>query len=49
MEMSQTKMSFFQSGEQEGKIGPIWGLAPMGKRGRCRKVVWESKYGRNIM
>jgi hypothetical protein len=26
----QTKMSFFKSGEQEGKIGPIWVLVPVG-------------------
>jgi hypothetical protein len=24
------KMSFFQTWEQEGKIGPVWGLALVG-------------------
>jgi hypothetical protein len=26
----QTKMSFIKNGEQEGKTGPVWGLAPVG-------------------
>jgi hypothetical protein len=26
----ETKMSFFKTGEQEGKTGPVWGLAPEG-------------------
>jgi hypothetical protein len=26
----QTKMSFFNKGEEKGKIVPVWGLGPVG-------------------
>jgi hypothetical protein len=29
--LKQTKIPFFKNTEQEGKIGPIWGLVPVGK------------------
>jgi hypothetical protein len=28
--LKQTKMSFFKNGEQEGKIGSVWGLVLVG-------------------
>jgi hypothetical protein len=38
-------MSFFRNGEQEGKTGPTWGLAPIErediKKGRRREDVVE--------
>jgi hypothetical protein len=40
-------MSFFKTGEQEGKTGPIWGLAPVGGGGykeRCRRVNMVEYY-----
>jgi hypothetical protein len=33
----QTKMSFFP-GEQEGKTGPVWGLAPVEGGGYKERV-----------
>jgi hypothetical protein len=27
--LKQIKMPFFKNGEQEGKTGPVWGLAPV--------------------
>jgi hypothetical protein len=33
-------MPFFHNGEQEGKTGPVWGLAPVGGGG-CKERVWE--------
>jgi hypothetical protein len=29
--LKQTKMSSFKNREQEGKTGPVWGLAPVGR------------------
>jgi hypothetical protein len=28
--LTQTKMYFSKSREQEGKAGPVWGMVPMG-------------------
>jgi hypothetical protein len=29
--LKQTEIPFFKNREQEGKTGPVWGLAPMGE------------------
>jgi hypothetical protein len=31
-------MSFFKNGEQEGKTGPVWDLAPVGGVGYKERV-----------
>jgi hypothetical protein len=31
-------MYFFKNGEQEGKTGPVWGLAPVGRAGYKESV-----------
>jgi hypothetical protein len=31
--LKQTQMPFFKNGEQEGKIGPVWGLGTVGGEG----------------
>jgi hypothetical protein len=36
--LKQTKMPFFKNGEQEGKIGPVWGLVSVGGGG-CKEKV----------
>jgi hypothetical protein len=36
--LKQTKMSFFKNGGQEGKTGPVWGLAPVGGGGHKERV-----------
>jgi hypothetical protein len=35
----QTKMSFFKTREQEGKTGPVWGLAPLGRSEKMSKKM----------
>jgi hypothetical protein len=44
----QTKMSFCKNGEQEGKTGPVWILAPVRGRG-YKESVWKGEYDGNIM
>jgi hypothetical protein len=42
--LKQTKMTFFKNRGQEGKPGPAWGLAPVG-RGGYKERVWEGECG----
>jgi hypothetical protein len=42
--LQKTKMSFFRNKGQEGKTGPVWGLAPVGGGG-CKERVQEGEYG----
>jgi hypothetical protein len=45
--LMQTKISFKKNGEQEGKTGPVWRLAPVGGGGykeRCRRVNMVEYY-----
>jgi hypothetical protein len=44
----QTKISFKKNGEQEGKTGPVWRLAPVGGGG-YKERVQEGEYDGNIM
>jgi hypothetical protein len=56
MEMSQSNslyvfskyLLFFQKQVQEGTIGPVWGLAPVGGGGYKERVK-EGEYCGNIM
>jgi hypothetical protein len=45
-------MSFFKNREQEGKIGPVWGLVPCGKakdiRNGCRRVIVVEILGTHV-
>jgi hypothetical protein len=42
--LNKKKKSFFKNREQEGKTGPVWGLAAVG-RGGYKERVWEGEYG----
>jgi hypothetical protein len=42
------KCLFFKNGEQEGSIGPVWGLAPVGA-GRILGNGVGGEYGGNMM